>query len=233
MKKIINPILVILAAVSCALVCFVSLPFYAINFKWGTHFQHAFGQCWVFFLGIKVTLKGVENIPPLGLGGVVAPNHQSMIDVPLMASIPHIHMKWVAKAEVKKIPFVGWALMAMRCYFVRRDRSGHDVNVMQGVEDGVKKGDYVLIFPEGTRTRTGELLPFKKGAFRTAQNTGKPLIPVAISGTFEIAKPGHWPEYGHAVTVHFGKPYIIPPDKNIRSVMEEYREILIKLLSDG
>ncbi len=218
-----------LAAVHSALISFLSVPFFLFFPKVGQKFQQMFGWGWIWLMGIKVTVHGQENLPRVG-GAILAPNHESMFDIPLLCSLGH-PLCWLSKEEVGKLPFVGWAMKAMGCYFVKRNRSGHDINVMKEVEEGITRGACVVIFPEGTRTRTGALLPFKKGAFKTAQNTGFPLIPIAISGTYQIAPPGTWPTRGHLVTVRIGLPLFFSREDSLESIQDKYRENLIKLLS--
>jgi 1-acyl-sn-glycerol-3-phosphate acyltransferase len=218
-----------LAIIHSALVSFLSVPFFILVPKIGQKFQRFFGLGWIWLMGIRVHTVGLENLPQAG-GGVLAPNHESMLDIPLLCFLGH-PLCWLSKEEVGKLPFIGWSMRAMGCYFVKRNRSGHDINVMKDVEDGLKRGASIVIFPEGTRTRTGKLLPFKKGAFKTAQNSGVPIIPIAITGTYQIAPPGQWPSRGHSVTVRIGSPMFFSPEETLESAQKRYRENLIKLLS--
>lgn len=181
-------------------------------------------------MGIQVEFYGLDNLPKSGV--ILAPNHESMFDILVMASIPY-DFSWLSKEEVGRIPFIGQSMKAMGCFFVRRDRSGGDMNVMKELETAVRDGRSVLIFPEGTRTRTGELLPLKKGAFRTAQNAGVPLIPIAIQGTRAIAKPGELPTRGHRVRVMIGRPFPVPAQAELAEVMEKFRLELTKLLAEN
>ncbi len=103
---------------------------------------------------------------------------------------------------------------------------------MKELEKGLKAGGRLAIFPEGTRTRSGALLPFKKGAFRTAQNAQVPLIPIAITGSRDIAKPGELPTYGHKVTVRIGKAFWISPEMSLTDSMQQFRLQLSNLLSE-
>jgi len=218
-----------LAIIHSALVSFLSVPFFILVPKIGQKFQRFFGLGWIWLMGIRVHTVGLENLPQAG-GGVLAPNHESMLDIPLLCSLGH-PLCWLSKEEVGKLPFIGWSMRAMGCYFVKRNRSGHDINVMKDVEDGLKRGASIVIFPEGTRTRTGKLLPFKKGAFKTAQNSGVPIIPIAITGTYQIAPPGQGPSRGHSVTVRIGSPMFFSLEETLESAQKRYRENLIKLLS--
>lgn len=211
------------------MISFLSVPFFILTPKIGQKFQKGFGLGWIFLMGIKVTVIGREHLPSHG-GCILAPNHESMFDIPLLCSLGH-SIRWLSKEEVGKIPFVGWSMKAMGCFFVKRNRSGHDINVMKEVEDGVRSGASVIIFPEGTRTRTGNLLPFKKGAFKTAQNSGAPLIPIAITGTYQIAPPGTWPTRNHKVTLRIGPALTIGGKESLESAQNRYKTALINLLS--
>lgn len=229
LNKIFTLFSVALAFTVSCLIALASLPGYAIKREWGQFFHHLFGKAGCWCMGIKVRFIGLENIPQ-GLGSILAPNHESIFDILVMASVPH-DFSWVSKQEVGKIPFIGSAMRAMGCYFVRRDRSEHDFNIMAEVEDGLKQGRSVIIFPEGTRTRTGELLPFKKGAFRTAKQTGAPIIPVALTGTRKIAKPGELPTRGHRVIARFGQPFYVEKDADLLKTMQKFKMELTNLLS--
>lgn len=224
-----DKICLFLAVLHSALICFVSVPFFIFWPRVGHKLQHRFGLAWVWLMGIRVSTYGLENFPKTG-GAILAANHESMFDIPLLCSLGR-PLSWISKEEIGRIPFLGWSLKAMGAYFVKRNQSSHDINVMKDVEDGLKRGASIVVFPEGTRTRTGKLLPLKKGAFKTAQNAQVPLVPIAITGTFQIAPPGQWPSRGHSVTVRIGAPLMISPEESLESAQKRYREILIKLLS--
>lgn len=199
--------------------------------KLGPWVQRAWGKSWCRALGIKVNVLHLDRFPAGGV--VIAPNHESMFDIFVMASLP-LPFRWISKEQVGKIPFVSGAMRALDAYFLKRDRSAGDLNVMKEVELGLEKGHSVIIFPEGTRTRTGELLPLKKGAFRTAQNAGALIVPVAIHGTFKIAPPGKLPlRWGHRVVVCIGKAFRIPRQDDIAPWMDHYRQELGQCLFDA
>lgn len=218
-----------LALLHSALVSAFSVPFFIFFPRVGQKMQQFFGWGWIWIYGIKVQYFGKENLPSQK-GCILAPNHESMFDIPLLCSVGH-PLSWLSKEEMRKIPCVGWSMKAMGCYFVKRNRSGHDLNIMKDVEEGLRRGASIVIFPEGTRTRTGSLLPLKKGAFKSAIHTGVPLIPIAISGTFSIAPPGKWPSWGHSVTIRIGEPLFFGPEESVEGAQKIYREKLIKLLS--
>jgi 1-acyl-sn-glycerol-3-phosphate acyltransferase len=201
-----------------------------IKRQWGQTFHHAFGRINLWIYGVTVSYQGLENIPASG-GVILLPNHESIFDIFVLSSIPY-DFAWVAKSEVGKIPFIAQHMKALGSFFVKRDGSPDDVNTMREIERVLRNGRSILIFPEGTRTRTGQLLPFKKGAFRTAQNAGVPLVPVAITGTRAIAKPGEFPLRGHRVTIRFGRPFPVAQGADLSEVMAAFRAELIALLAE-
>jgi len=222
-----------LAAVALAwtLLCTVfALPAFILRKRWGhiVHRNWAKGLCAIY--GIKLDLLFLHHLPKGGV--VLAPNHQSMFDMPLLAQLP-IDFKWVSKSEMRWIPLLGWGMKAMGCFFVSRSNPVADVNVLKDVEDGLRRGIPVVIFPEGTRTRDGNLLPFKKGAFRVAQNAGVPLCPIAIYGSYAIAPPWTVPiRRGYEVSLRVGSPLTSAPSEDPVLFMERARKELVRLLEE-
>jgi 1-acyl-sn-glycerol-3-phosphate acyltransferase len=113
---------------------------------------------------------------------VAVANHESYADIFLISHLPW-EMKWLAKDTIFKIPVMGWMMrMAGDIPVVRGDRRSA-VLALQGCRDRLKKRTTVMIFPEGTRSKTDDLLPFKDGAFRLAIEAGVPILPLAVAGT--------------------------------------------------
>ncbi len=196
----------------------------------GPPIQRWWGKGWCWCFGVRIKALHLDRVPKSG-AFVLAPNHEGLFDIAIMNSMPFF-FRWIAKEQVKKIPFISGANKALGTFFLKRDRSVGDLNIMKGVEEGLNKGQSVVIFPEGTRSRTGQLLSLKKGAFRTAQNTGVLLLPVAIAGSFAIAHAGRLPtRWGHQVVVCFGNPMIASDD--LGAFMDAYRENLNALLAEA
>lgn len=120
---------------------------------------------------------------------VVVGNHESMADVFLLSFLPW-EMKWLAKASMFRIPVVGWSLWLAGDVPVRRGESGSARGAMAKCREWIERGVPVMIFPEGTRSPTGELGAFKDGAFRLAIETRATVLPVAVAGT-RTALPKH------------------------------------------
>jgi 1-acyl-sn-glycerol-3-phosphate acyltransferase len=131
--------------------------------------------------GWRLRIEGRERLPWKGPAVLVA-NHQSLGDILVLFGL-YRPFKWVSKASVFKVPFLGWN-MYLNGYvgLVRGDKQSI-AKMMAECEQWLDKGVPVLLFPEGTRSPDSQLLPFKDGAFRLAQTKGVPLIPIALTGT--------------------------------------------------
>src|SRR3954470_387776 len=113
---------------------------------------------------------------------VVVSNHESFADILLISHLPW-EMKWLSKAELFRIPIMGWMMWLAGDIPVKRGFGPSAVEAMERCRRALRQRVSVMIFPEGTRSRTAELLPFKDGAFRLAVEAGVPILPLALSGT--------------------------------------------------
>ena len=155
--------------------------------------------------GLRLRVIGAPHKGP----AVYASNHSSNVDAPavfyaLRGLFPRLRILY--KAELRKLPVLVWAFDAAG--FVPLERANPDQSrpAVDRAVMAIRDGNSFLIFPEGTRSRTGELLPFKKGGFIMAINAQAPVIPVAVSGGRSAMRKGSrliWPA---TVTVEFGEP---------------------------
>ncbi len=123
---------------------------------------------------------------------VVVSNHQSMLDIFMLARLPR-EMKWVAKAELFRIPWIGWMFRLSGDIPVDRAAAQSGREAMARARRYLQGGMHVMLFPEGTRSRDGSLLPFKPGAFKLAIEAGAPVLPIAICGSAEgMPKGSPW-----------------------------------------
>jgi 1-acyl-sn-glycerol-3-phosphate acyltransferase len=123
---------------------------------------------------------------------VVVANHQSMLDILMLSRLPR-EMKWVAKEELFRIPWVGWMLRMSGDIAIRRGDAESGGEALAKAKAYLARGMNVMMFPEGTRSAKGTLLPFKSGAFRLALEAGVPVLPIAVHGTAEgMPKGGPW-----------------------------------------
>ena len=138
---------------------------------------------------IPIQVEGLEHLVP-GQAYVFAANHRSNFDIFVLVAVLPGRFLWVAKKSLFHIPVLGQALSRMGSISVDRDNLRSAVQSLDRATAIVKRGVSLLIFPEGTRATTRELLPFKKGVFIMAIKAGQPIVPVSISGTRFIQPPG-------------------------------------------
>lgn len=155
--------------------------------------------------GIRVSVTGLENIasPPY----IFMCNHQSALDIfSLFVALP-LQFKWIAKRELFFIPFLGWAMK--RAGYISLDRK-HPREAIKAMDDAAQKirgGINIIIFPEGTRSEDGSLLPFKKGVFTLALRAKVPILPVGISGSSQLQPKGSFiPNKKGVIYIRIGKP---------------------------
>jgi 1-acyl-sn-glycerol-3-phosphate acyltransferase len=155
--------------------------------------------------GIRYTVSGLEKVPP-GRAVVFCSNHQSNIDPPVLFTALHSRLHILYKAEINKIPVLGRGFQMGG--FVPVDRGDKD-QALRGIDQAaqsLRDGHSFLIFPEGTRSRTDEMLPFKKGGFIMAIKAQVPIMPVAVDGGRDAMRKGSaiiWPV---TVRVKVGEP---------------------------
>ena len=176
-------------------------------------------------LGIDMVVTGKEKLQE---PAIFVLNHQSMVDLMIVTALLPPKTRYVAKKELEKIPIFGWALAPVGIMINRK----RPRDAMQIISDQLEKlnGWSVAIFPEGTRTRDGELRPFKKGAFYMALQTKLPIIPVAFDGAFQsVSRGGLFPKPTR-IFVNVG-PAINTQDWQLESLnkhVESVREALLE-----
>jgi 1-acyl-sn-glycerol-3-phosphate acyltransferase len=136
----------------------------------------------------KVKVEGREKIDPDKVYVMVS-NHQSGLDIMVLFKL-HRHFKWVAKKGLFKIPFIGWNMGLNGYISIERSRGRSKLQMMDKAAESIRDGNSVMLFPEGTRSRDGNLQPYKSGAFRLAKEAATDILPIAIKGTFYAIKKG-------------------------------------------
>jgi len=145
----------------------------------------SWGQSILFASRIHVTVKGFSNIDP-DKPYIFMPNHMSNGDIPVLLAYLKVQFRWLAKAELFRVPLLGFAMK--RAGYISIDRSNRKsaFESLARAAQTIRNGRSVLIFPEGTRSRDQSIKAFKKGGFVLAVESGVPIVPVVIHGTWRI-----------------------------------------------
>ena len=155
--------------------------------------------------GIELRTVGYDNVPkdrPV----VFVCNHQSWFDIWVIASIVPGQTRFVAKKELQRIPVLGRAMRSAGHIYIDRQNRQKAFSAYEEASAYIKKGMSAVLFPEGTRSRTGELQPFKKGPFVLALAAQVPVVPVYIAGTFSLLPKGSLTLHPNPVAAMFGEP---------------------------
>jgi 1-acyl-sn-glycerol-3-phosphate acyltransferase len=187
--------------------CSAALPVYAVTksrdgFRWATRvWAEGLARGW----DMQVHAHGLENIDPRGTYVFMA-NHLSHVDiVALFVALP-INVGFLAKKELRRVPFLGQAMVAGGHVFIDRGRRERAVQALDEAAEQVSAGASIVVFPEGTRGEEERVQAFKKGGFHLARRANVSIVPVGLRGTRSVMardelviRPGH-------VHVHLGAP---------------------------
>jgi 1-acyl-sn-glycerol-3-phosphate acyltransferase len=137
--------------------------------------------------GVRVTASGLDRLDP-GRSYVLASNHQSIYDIPILFATLPLQLRIVAKASLGSFPFLGWHLRRTGHLLVDRRNPGADIVVK--MRRLVGRGSSLIVFPEGTRSVDGGVGRFKKGSFLVAIDAKLPIVPVSVAGSRHVMKKG-------------------------------------------
>jgi 1-acyl-sn-glycerol-3-phosphate acyltransferase len=172
---------------------------------------HIIARIWaksiLFVSRIDVSVEGLSNIDS-SQSYIYMSNHRSNFDIPVLLGCLPVQFRWLAKAELFKIPIFGRAMAGAG--YVKIDRYNREsaFKSIDQVAAKMKGGVSVMIFPEGTRSEDGKVKPFKKGGFVMAVDSGVPIVPVVIRGTRSIMAKGSWRIYPGSVRLFIEKPIV-------------------------
>ena len=157
--------------------------------KWSDSYLIAVCNLWGHIVlgstGSRVQIVGRENIPDDTAFCLMA-NHQSSLDIPLIIGfIPRV-IGFIAKQELKLMPIINAWMQAMHCVFIDRKNARQSLKRLETALERIHRGDSLVIFPEGTRSKSAEMNPFKTGNIRMVIRAGVPILPVTIDGTYRI-----------------------------------------------
>ena len=160
---------------------------------------------------LNVIVDGLEHIPT-DKPCIFMANHSSLIDILVMVIGIPCHFNFIAKKELFWVPFIGLDMVFGGDFLIDRHSPRKAKKCLKKVENRLKKGWNMLIFPEGTRSTTGELLPFKRGAFKLAVETDAYIIPCYINGSDKIVQKNSLKPTPGNVYIYFSHPIIPKQD---------------------
>lgn len=233
MNKFLSFTALFFSTVGLSLIVFFLFPFYRSP-KLMHGIQRIWAKTFLFFSGIKV----INRMRRSNLEGpfIIMSNHQSALDIfVLLACIP-FPFRFVAKRELFLIPFLGWAMRCVGHIPIKRENLKDSMRAFERAAEKIKDGLSILIFPEGTRSEDGNLLPFKRGVFHILSLSRSPILPVGIFGTGSIMPKGYFlPKNKGKVYLSIGEPlnlYDLWPREKER-VIEIVRDEIQSLIDQG
>ncbi len=200
--------------------------------RWpNSRFINTVQSCWsksfFYLMFLPVTVTGKENVKR-GQSYVFVTNHQSFCDVFLVYGWLPVVFKYMMKKELRKIPLVGWACEVCGHVYVDRSNPRAAAQSVKKMEQTLRNGVCTVIYPEGTRTTTGEVQRFKRGAFHIALDLHLPVVPLSITGCFECMPKGKAYIKHHPVHLHIGEPMDLSGFEDENEAIEAVREAVIK-----
>ena len=214
--------LVVVATIFTALFTIICFPWK--NGKAPRTVQVLWSRSVLWFLLVPIKVTGREHVNPKQSYVFVA-NHQSFLDVFAVYGWLPNNFKWLMKKEIRKVPFVGTACKVAGHIFVDRSNPRAALQSMEHIKGELVDGISTVIFPEGTRTKTGEMGRFKQGAFKIAMDLNLPVVPLSLKG-FHHAMPARqlFVNPKASTTLHIGEPIDLSQFADINEAMAYVRE---------
>ncbi len=210
----------------------IGLPVIVASFFDGGRTMLRLGRVWVAWIlapfRVRVEVLGLENVPthaPV----ILMSNHQSLVDIAAIVSTLPRSQSWrfVAKRELTRVPIFGQVLTASGHVIIDRGNRERAVASLRRAAAMIRAGTTVIVFPEGTRSPSGNLRTFKSGPFHLALEAQVPIIPVTVSGSQRITPKGELRVYSGTVRIRYGKPIAT------RGLSLEDRKVLAERVRDA
>lgn len=219
------PIFFILTVLT-AIVVMVMSPIFG-NKIWGYYPPKWWSKltCWLALCRVKRVAKGKLNT---NQSCVFVANHQGAFDIFLVYGFLGQNIKWVQKQSLRKLPFVGFASEVAGHVFVDNRSNAARVKTIEQAKNRIKDGVSMMMFPEGSRTETGKMSRFKRGAFQLAIDMKLPIVPLTINGAYDVL-----PVHGRQIhpgklelVIHEPIPTSHLTQADVQKLMQETREII-------
>ncbi len=188
------PLLLVLTIVTALVTGFGSIIFRGT--WWGYYPPHLWSRAFCILSLVKVRIHGRENITE-NRSYVFIANHQGAYDIFAIYGYLGHRFKWMMKKSLEKMPFIGFACRCAGQIFVDNSSSAAVLRTMHEAESQLRDGISLVVFPEGSRTYTGKMGRFNRGAYQLSREFSMPLVPVTIDGAFEVLpRTAILPRYG-------------------------------------
>jgi 1-acyl-sn-glycerol-3-phosphate acyltransferase len=200
--------------------------------RWPSFFQRLWGNWILRTNGVSLKLEGIEKLQKND-SYILVSNHASLLDIPAIIYASPFPVRFFAKKSLLWFPIFGWFLSLAGHIVIDRQSAPSALKGLKRASSILKQGISIVVFPEGTRTPDGEVKEFKRGAFLLAQHSKFPVVPVCVSGTFQILPRQGWGFLPGTVCIRMGEP--IPtrdlPLQESGSLMGRVRDTIIKNLN--
>lgn len=211
------PILLVVAIVSL-----INRP---LSNRMAYQFNRFTGLLMLWVSGAKIHAEGLENMS-IGRNCLYIANHRSMFDIPVMAKYLKKYVMFIGKDSVAKWPLLGWWMHFQGTLFIDRKSPKAGMQAIRTGIEAMKNGHSMVIFPEGTRSKGPEMLPFKKGSIRIAEKANVPIIPCAIKGTFDVFERNGFNLKAENIFFRAGEPIYLDqielaPDQTINDYVHD------------
>lgn len=198
------------------------------------HMARLWARMYLAIAGIDVRIRGTERLgsPPY----VFMCNHQSALDIYALLSGLPLSFRWIAKRQLFAIPVFGWAMRKAGYISIDRENAREALKAIEKAAQRIREGTNIIIFPEGTRSADGRLLPFKKGGFALALRAMVPVVPIGIFGSSALHPKGSFIPLGKGVIyIEVGDPIILDSmDRSQKTrVMDDVRVRIEGLMAKG
>jgi len=195
---------------------------------------HRYSCAWASFYTYgfpywRVRVRGRARLRD-DVSAVIVSNHQSLLDILVLFRL-YRHFKWVSKAAIFKVPFIGWNMSLNRYIRIRRGDRADAARMMTACGDALESGSSIMIFPEGTRSLDGELREFRHGAFTLALRHHVPIVPIVLDGTLD-ALPKHGVVLRHAadIVIQVLEPIAVDGFRDVETLRDHVRAVMADAL---
>ncbi len=167
--------------------------------------RHLWSPVLLWAGGARLEVEGRENVDP-SRPTIYVGNHQSTIDIPAHFVALPVNFRFVAKSQLRWVPLVGWYLWLAGHVFVNRANRASAISSLEKAAQKIRGGTSIFLYPEGTRSDDGSVLPFKKGPFALALKARVAVVPVTIEGSGRLMPKNRWKITPVTIRVKIGKP---------------------------